>query len=302
MGTESGTTLVFKGDNKDAIKKAKEVEAQTKKVAEEMERAAKKRAALEKKFWDDQAKAMMGTGKQTVGVFEKWEKSLGASLGRALLLRAAISGAAEQAVKFANSTAEASKGIGKTSLDRDVAAARLNLQKGDAEALTGNLSVKSREEKTSLLSDLARVKNLDRQSVFKASALFDTNAFDRSEIVKAAEEGRLDSLFAEVPGRRAKFGADTLAEERTRFVENEQAERGRTKQLGAGLVNREAQARIAGRNAENPGAAAFQGAVASGTSIVGGDAIIEAADIMAQSVRQQTRDLQKPTVAPGADQ
>jgi hypothetical protein len=271
--TESSAKVVIKGDAKGAVDAAKQ-------VGSELDKVAKK-------------------GQSVGDVFGRMGDGLAKAVLKTLALRAAVAGAYEEVRKLQTARADASGSAGKTVLDRDLAAAKLGISSSDASAITGAQGVKSKEDLTGFLGALAsgdNAKFLDRSGVFKAAALFGSGLFGQDEVISAAGKGGIDQLLAESGTRAAGLSPEAAREMAIRREENilkQRTESALASQGGDG--NRLAAARIAARNAENPGVGVLQGVLKTGTSLVGGDAIVDAFDT---ALNNQTDDLLRETARP----
>jgi len=275
--TESGAKIVIRGDAKHLVDQAKKGE-------EAIDKIGKKGAS---------AAEMIG----------KMGDQLHKAVVKAVALQAALS-AVEQVAKRQAATAEGSRNAGKTVVERDLAAMKLGLSPQQAAALT-TPGAQSREDLTGFLGDLASgdtAKFLGPQGVFRAQALFASGLFGKDEVLTAAKEGRLDGLFSEASIRQGKMTPELATELATRREENMLRAREQDALSANGLGNRLAEQRIATRNAENPGAAGFQGAVTDTLGALpivgrGVQAVVRTVDT---AINNQTEELKRDSYRPAA--
>ncbi len=277
---ESSAKITIRGDAKHLINEAKRGEESVRKI---------------------------GTAGKTAGEqMGQMTREIGKTLGKALLLKAAIAGVAQEANKVAAASAGASRTVGKSALDRDMLAGKLGISSAKASAFVGGQGARSRDEMQGLLAGLADADvrgGLSEQTLFRAQAAFQSGVVGQGEIIDAAKRGNIDSLLAEIPGRTAALSDESRRELAVRQEENSLSAGAQDAQARRGTGNRLAEARIEARDAANPVAAGLKGAVKSATGLVGGDAFIDAFDT---ALNRQTSDLVRlqrtPTLAPGSDQ
>ncbi|MBA3588516.1 hypothetical protein [Methylibium sp.] len=171
-------------------------------------------------------RAVKGIGVEAKGVgkaMEKWGGGLVKSLFGVGALVAMIRQAAEALKKVNAEAAAASKTSGGGALARSMAAGKLGVDANAVESYAAG-GYRSRDEQTSLLTALGEGGPLDQRSVARATAAFGTGMFDQGEVVKAARDGSVDSLFAEGQRRRAAMSPEALAELELRSFENRTAD------------------------------------------------------------------------------
>lgn len=273
---------------------------------------ASKAVAAAKKTGDafkDATKQAAGLGGQIDGFASKFAKTL---VGVGAVTRA-IAAAAQEVVNLQRAAADASRKTGGNALDSATAGARLGLTGRESAAFTAASGGRSREDMIGLLNALADAEGPGRVKVTKTNAFQAREAFSRStvtsqEAVEAAQKGLGKELIGTADKRFALIGDDAQGELAIRQKENAAAEQ--AAQINAarnGGRNRLAQSQRALRNARDPITGAFQNTVAGFTSAVGGDSVIEAADIMlignkldAQTAIMRSQS-DRPALAPSPD-
>jgi len=226
--SESGAKIVFRGDAKHLVDQAKKGE-----------------------------KAVEGIGKAGASVSEQFGKmggELGKAVARALALKAALKAAVGVIKEVHNEASQASRDVGKASVDRDLAAVRLGISAQDAAAITSG-GVKSREEMTGFLGTLASnddARQLGRQGVFRAAGLFGTGVFSQEEVLGAVKNRTLDALITQTGARFAALSPESARELQLRAAENTFAARAFDAKRNRGATERVADARYDALAAESP--------------------------------------------------
>jgi len=230
------------------------------------------------------------TTKQAAGVgreLEQWGGKLAKTIASVGAVARSISAVSEEFRKLQREAGDANRTSGGAALDRGITAARLGISAQDAAALTAPGS-RNAGEVDGFLNALLGTKVLggpapDRTQIFRATNLFRGGGFAQEEIIRALEEGRLGELEASAQGRIEALGGEAQDELALRGFENEQAARALEARAARGRSVRVGQAARDRRNAESPGSAVVQGVAGALTGPLGGDALIETADVALMS-------------------
>ncbi len=253
---ESGAKVVIRGDAAQFIEVAK-------KVKKELDETGQRANSL-----------------STFG--DKMATSLAKSVAKALLLKAALSGAFVEANKLKQLDSDASRSKGKQTLDREIAGAQLGFTGYQTGDLFRGESYRSDTELTGFftgLADKSRDKNvrgrLDPDSVARAMALYRSGLVSEGEVMDAIQSGSLAALEVEAARRRSKltmFGAEELA---AGGIENRLTREAVGARALRGMDPRLSMASAAAREARSPVSAGILNAVGEATSVIGGDAIVQ---------------------------
>jgi len=252
---ESGAKVVIRGDASQFIETAK-------KVKKEIDEAGQKVTGVAK-FGDQMA------------------NSLAKSVAKAVLLKAALAGAATEANKLRRLDAESSKTTGKMTLQRELAGAQLGFTGAETGDLLRGASARSAEELTGFFTGLADKSRdpglnakLDPNTVARAVALYKSGLLTEGEVIDGIKDGDIDGLERTARSRLSMlsgFGREEIA---AQTIENRFASDERHARAIRGMDPRLSMAAAAAREARNPVSAGVLNAVGNATSILGGDEIV----------------------------
>lgn len=257
--------------------------------------------------------AMKQATKDAAGVggqIGKWGEQMAKTVAGVGAVVRAIASVSKEVAAAQRAAMDANAKGGGRALDSGVAAARLGLGAGDAAALTGAGGGKSAEDMIALLNALAGAKGpggaaIGRTDVFRAANAFRTGTVSQDEAIDAAKSGTTLDLLKTANQRYGLLGDDARGELGIRATEQAAADEAmRLRDGDSGGRSRVGAARRELRNARHPVAGAFQNIVGDYTQAVGGDAIIQAADvaILRDSLQEQTAimraDANRPALAP----